>query len=92
MDVMAYALVRAMNATEWERSQIQGFDARDAEVPKLYIRDCLLPGDQRVWVRPYTHSDGSYTVAHAEMMQEIEVRRYQKALDWLRNEGVSPAA
>lgn len=71
----AEGLFRAMEATEWHRSQIQGFRYGD----RLVIRDCTIPGElSEVWEIQADQAD-----AHEEMMDEIQIRQYQIALNYL---------
>lgn len=84
----------AQKACEWRRSQIQGFfySTEGAEVGEGFhvIRDVsMATGKQRLWDL-WSDANG-YDKAHAEMMDQIELRKTQVICNYYRDGWAEPA-
>jgi hypothetical protein len=76
--VTAEGIIAALAATEFHRSQIQGFCAEASGTH--YIRDCTKPHDeQRIW-SARSNTEGDYDLLHGRMMERIELERWRIVL------------
>jgi hypothetical protein len=89
--VTAEGIVAALVETEFHRSQIQGFYAKEAGTH--YIRDCTKPHDQqRIW-SARSNEGSDYDLMHSRMMERIELERWRIVLAALAvgDEGIREA-
>ena len=94
MKIDAARWLAAQKASEWRRSQIQGFfytnGGRDSQEGYHVIRDVWKdPGAQKLW-EEWGDAD-TYDAAHARMMAEIELHQTQIICDYYREGWAEPA-